>query len=238
MSCAQGNKMTDNADGNVDQGKAPDGDKPIEGDVPAKKVDPVDQELVAKYVEERVKEQIKDFKSKVDSAFEARDAALKKIAEFEKKEREAEVKRLKEEGKEREAYELQLAEQRARADALEKQNTELTRDVAVRGLLANLNFRNDKAVEMAYKEVIGNLVRDENNNWVHRTGIPIREYVKMFADSDDNAFLFKAKVSTGGGGSGPKKEGDTSSGDTGSLFKKSQDEVIKLAMEGKLPSRR
>jgi len=225
--------MTDNVDANVDPSN-PDGVKPPEGTPdPKPKSDPVDKEVVDKYVEERVKEQVKEFKNKVDSAFEARDAALKKIAEFEKKEREAEVKRLKEEGKEREAYELQLAEARARAEALEKQNTELTRDVEVRGILTNYTFRNDKAGEMAYKEIVGQLVRDENNRWVHRSGIPLKDFIKQFADHDDNAFLFKARVSTGGGGGGPVKTGDTSGGKK-SLFKMSQEEVIKLAQEGKL----
>ena len=225
--------MTDKVDANVDA-LDPDGVKPPEGSPdPKTKVDPVDKEVVDKYVEERVKEQVKDFKSKVDSAFEARDAALKKIAEFEKKEREAEVKRLKEEGKEREAYELQLAEARARAEALEKQNTELTRDAEVRGILSSYTFRNDKAGEMAYKEVVGQLVRDENNKWVHRSGIPVKDFIKQFADHEDNAFLFKGRVSTGGGSAGPVKTGDTSGGKK-SLFKMSQEEVIKLAQEGKL----
>ena len=91
---------------------------------------------------------------------------------------------------------------------------------------------------MAFDEVTSQLVQNEKGEWVHKSGVAVKDFVKTFAENEDNAFLFKAKVSTGGGGSGPKKEGDTSSGDTGSLFKKSQDEVIKLAMEGKLPSRR
>jgi DNA repair exonuclease SbcCD ATPase subunit len=234
MSCTQGDVMTDNVDANVDDSNS-DGVKSPEGSPePKTKADPVDKEVVDKYVEERVKEQVKEFKNKVDSAFEQRDLALKKVQEFEKKEREAEVKRLKEEGKEREAYEMQLAEVRARAEALEKQNTELTRDVEVRGILSNYTFRNDKASDMAYRDVVGQLVRDENNKWVHRSGIPIKDFIKQFADHEDNAFLFKARVSTGGGGSGPVKTGDTSGGKK-SLFKMSQEEVIKLAQEGKLP---
>lgn len=227
--------MTDNADTNVEgtvQTLPPEGGKPDEKPtIPTP--NPVDQEVVEKYVAERVNSSLKDIKAKLDSAFEARDLALKKIAEYEKKEREAEVKRLKEEGKEREAYEMQLAQERAAREALERQNTELTRDVEVRGLLSGLNFRNDKANEMAYREIIQQLVRDEKNIWVHRSGIPIKEFIKQFAESDDNAFLFKAKVSTGSGTAGPTGKKETSSGKK-SLFSMSQEEVIKLATEGKL----
>ena len=239
MSCAQGVMMTDNADekvatggdGEGDKGKAPEGGEPT-----TKKSDPVDKELVDKYVEERVKESLKDVKSKLDSAFEARDAALKKIAEYEKKEREAEVKRLKDEGKEREAYETQLAHERAARQALEEENTKLTRDVEVRGLLAGYTFRNDKANELAYQDIVKQLVRDEKGQWVHRSGIPLKEFIKVFADSEDNSFLFKARVSTGGGSAGPKDKSDTSGGKK-KLSEMSQDEVIKLALEGKLPKR-
>jgi len=227
--------MTDNANPNPNGELNPDGVKPDEIKPPVTP-DPVDKEVVEKYVAERVDKSLKEIKGKLDSAFEARDAALKKIAEFEKKEREVEVKRLKEEGKEREAFELQLAQERARVEALERQNTELTRDVEVRGLLSNLNFRNDKAVEMAYKEVVAQLVRDEHNNWVHRSGIPIKEFVKHFSEADDNAFLFKARVSTGSGASGPTSKSDSSGGKK-SLFSMPQEEVIKLAQEGKLPPR-
>jgi hypothetical protein len=234
MSCTQGDMMTDNVDPNVDVNSNPDDDK-SKGDPTnsAPKTDPVDKTLVDKVVEERVNESLKDIKAKLDIAFKTRDDALKEIEAFKKKERDAEVKRLKEEGKEREAYELQLAEQKARADALEKQNTELTRDVEVRGLLSNLSFRNDKAIEMAYREVIGQLVRDETGKWVHRSGIPIKEFIKHFAESDDNAFLFKTKTSTGGGSAGPVSKSESSGGKR-SLFKMSQEEVIKAAIEGKL----
>ena len=194
---------------------------------------PVDKEVVEKYVEERVNESLKNIKSKLDTAFAARDEALRKIAEYEAKEREAEVKRLKDEGKEREAYELQLAAERTKREALEKQNTELTRDVEVRGLLNTLQFRNDKAVEMAYKEIVSQLVRDENNVWVHRSGIPVNEYVKLFSESDDNAFLFRTKASSGSGNVGLSKT-DTSSRGKKSLFEMPQEEVLKLAAEGKL----
>jgi len=178
---------------------------------------PVDKEVVEKYVEERVNESLKNIKSKLDTAFAARDEALRKIAEYEAKEREAEVKRLKDEGKEREAYELQLAAERTKREALEKQNTELTRDVEVRGLLNTLQFRNDKAVEMAYKEIVSQLVRD----------------VKLFSESDDNAFLFRTKASSGSGNVGLSKT-DTSSRGKKSLFEMPQEEVLKLAAEGKL----
>jgi len=187
---------------------------------------------VDKIIQEKVDEQLKDIKSKLDKAFSSRDEALKKVAEFEKEKREAELKRLQDEGKHKEAYEIQLAEEKARREIVEKRNIELTRDIDVRNSLATQPFRNDNALEMAYREIVGQLVQNDQGVWVHKTGISIRDFVKGFADSDDNSFLFKAKASSGSGSNGGKPS-DTSGGKK-SLFQLSQDEVLKLAKEGKL----
>jgi hypothetical protein len=187
-------------------------------------------------VKARVDEALKDIKDKLNKAYGARDEALKKIAEFEQRDREAELKRLQEEGRHKEAFELQLAEERARREALEKQNTELTRDLQVRNALSAQPFRNDNALEMAYREIVGQLVRNEQGVWVHKSGVSIKDYVKTFTDSAENEFLFKPKVSNGAG-SGTGKPADTSGTSKKSLFEMTQEEVIKLAQEGKLPKR-
>ena len=85
------------------------------------KVEPNIDELVAKQVEEA----LKPLKGNLDSAYAARDEALNKLAEIEREKKEAEMKRLQEEGKHKEAYELQLAEERARIKALENEFTSI-----------------------------------------------------------------------------------------------------------------
>lgn len=187
-------------------------------------------------VKKLVQEALKPMKSNLDNAYAARDEALRKIAEFEQKEREAEIKRLQDENKHKEAFDLQLAQERAAREALEKRNVELTRDVELRSALNSIEFRNKNASEMAYKEIVSELVRNDSGNWVHKSGIGISEYVNSFIANDDNAFLLKQKVSTGTGSTATTTQPATGN-EKKSLFKMSQAEVLKLAEEGKLPSR-
>ena len=194
-----------------------------------------DTNLVDKVVQEKLDEALKDIKSKLDKAYGARDEALKKVSDFEQAKRAEELKRLQEEGKYKEAYDMQIAEERTKREVLEKQNVELTRDINVRNALASYPFRNDSASEMAYREIIGQLVRDESGLWVHRSGVSVKDFVKTFAEVEDNAFLFKPKVNNGTGNSGNKPTNTSS--DPKSLFAMSQEDVLKMAREGKLPGR-
>lgn len=221
--------MAENQDLNQDQHNEPENNDNSGNNANTDK----DQDLVAKIVQQKVEEQLKEIKNKLDKAYGARDEALKKVAEFEQSKKDAELKRLQEEGKHKEAYELQLAEERAKREALEKRNVELTRDIEVRNALGTLTFRNDKALEMAYHEVVSSLVQNEQGVWVHRSGVSIKDFVKAFSDNEDNAFLFKQKVSTGSGSSGAKPA-NTSSDSNKSIFSRSQEEVLQLAREGKL----
>jgi hypothetical protein len=209
------NNAQTNANTNNDQAKKPDDD------------------LVTKLVEERINESLKPIKEKLDKAYSARDEALRKIAEYEQKEKEAELKRLQEEGKHKEAYEMQLAEERAKREAIEKRNIELTRDLEVKNVLTSVEFRNDRAAEIAYKEVVTQLVQNENGAWVHRSGVSIRDFIKSFVDDDNNAFLLKPKASSGSGSTSVKPSVSSGS-EKKSLFSMSQEEVLKMAREGKL----
>lgn len=198
-----------------------------------KSKDQKDEDMVNKLVQERLDAELKGIKDKLNSAFEQRDAALKKVAEAEAKEREATLKKLEEDGKHKEAAEMRLAEANAKIAALEKHNTELSRDNEVRDALKGYQFRNDRAYDMAYKEVVANLVRNDKGQWVHRSGISIKDYCEAFSKDEDQSFLFKAKTNSGAGTTpGGKGEGDT--GRKTSLFDMSQDEVLKLAREGKI----
>ena len=192
-----------------------------------------DDTTIEKLVQEKLEEALKPIKGKLNESYKARDEALKKLAELEQKQKEEHMKRLEEEGKHKELLELQLAEERAKREAIEKRNTELSRDVKVRASLSNLEFRNQRAVEIAYKEIVGNLIQDENGNWKHASGVSIDEYVQAFAKDEENAFLFKVKANAGGGTSSSQSSSNQSSTKK-SLFEYSQEEIIKMAQEGKL----
>ena len=197
------------------------------------KIDLSDPEIQA-LVKAAVAEELKEVKAKLDAAYGKRDEALQRVAEFEQKERDAEVARLQEEGKHREAFDLQLAEMKASRDALIKRNIELTRDIDTRNALAGFSFRNEKAAKMAFEEVTGQLVQNEAGEWVHKSGVTVKDFVKAFAENEDNAFLFKQKQNSGNGSQDPKPP---QGGKPKSLFEMTQDEVLKMAAEGKLPGR-
>jgi len=197
---------------------------------------PVTQEEINALVQKQVAEAISNVKSKLDGAFSQRDEALKRLAELEQKEKERELQKLQEEGKHKEAYEMQLAEEKARREVAEKKNIELTRDMEVRNNLSALPFRNDQAREMAYREIVSGLVRNEEGLWIHRSGASISDYVAAFAAKEDNIFLFKQKANTGTGVTATTPSTPTTS--PKKLSEMSQEEVLKLAAEGKLPKRK
>lgn len=191
-----------------------------------------DKDLIEKLVEERIGENLKPIKDKLDSAYTARDEALKKLAEYEQKEKEAELKRLQEEGKHKEAYEMQLAEEKAKREVLEKRNIELSRDIELKSILAEYTFRSNNASAMAYKEIVEQLIQNENGTWTHRSGVSIKDFVKSFSENDDNSFLFKQKTSSGSGSTGVNT--NKSMEKPASIFDLTQEEVLKRAREGKL----
>lgn len=198
-----------------------------------------DQTLVEKLVQERLDADLAKIKKSLDGAYQQRDELKAKVIAFEAKEREMTLKRLNEEGKFKEAYELQLSEERAANAALAKQNMELSRDVSVREALRSYAFKNDKAAEMAFKEITSNLVQNESKQWVHRSGITVKEYCDAFSKDEDQSFLYKVKTNSGAGvaattsGSG----NPNSTNKPTSLFNLPQAEVLKMAAEGKFGAR-
>lgn len=197
-----------------------------------KKVDNED-DPVEKVVKQRVEESLKPLKGKLDDAYKRRDEALKKAAELEQKLKEQEIEKLQAQGKEKEALEMQLAEEKAKREALEKRNTELSRDVEVRSLLNTLPFRNEKAVEIGYREIVSQLHQDASGVWKHASGISINEFILAFAKDEDNAFLFKVKANTGGGTSNGTSVPDTTKKQK-PLMSYTNEELIQMAREGKL----
>ena len=186
----------------------------------------------------KVEESLKEIKSKLDSAYSARDAAHKKLAEIERKDREASLKALEEAGKWKEASEVRLTEEQAKRNELQAQfeelqrvNLELTRDAKIRDAMRTVQFRNSKAETMAFKDIAAELIRDEKGNWVHKTGVSIEDFVKAFTEDEANGFLVIPKTSTGGG---TQQIAGISSSSSPSLFQRKQSEVLKMAAEGKL----
>lgn len=186
-----------------------------------------EEERVKKLVQAGIDEELKKIKSKLDAAYKVRDEALAKAEALEAAKKEAELARLKEEGKFKEAFEMELAEEKAKRLALERKNIELTRDLELKSQLSSLEFRNENAIKMAYREIVEQLVQNEQEVWVHRSGVSIADFVKTFAADEANSFLFKQKLSSGGGGAPPK--GTPKPNENGSVFSLSQAEVLKRA---------
>ena len=197
-----------------------------------------DKDMIANLVKERLEKELAPIKGNLDKAYAARDEALKKVAEFERKERDANLKRLEEEGKHQEAFEIRLSEERAKNADLERRNMELSRDVVVREALRGYAFRSDKAAEMAFKEIITNLIQKDAGVWIHRSGMSVKDYCEAFSKDEEQSFLFKAKTNSGAGTQSTATGAGTGTGkEKKSIFDYSQEEVLKMAAEGKLPTK-
>lgn len=157
------------------------------------------QEELQKIIEAKVNEELSGIKSKLDHAYEQRDEAIKKAVAYEEERKQREIQQLEEEGKHKEAYDLKVSELSARLQEKEKQITELTRDNVVRDALKGLDFRNDTAADFAYRDVVSQLIQDENGKWVHRTGASVKDFIESFRKDEDKEFLFKPKISSGSG---------------------------------------
>ena len=182
-----------------------------------------------------VSDALKPIKTSLDNAFAARDEAQRLLDEKNRKEREAEAARLEAEGKIKEAAEMRVAEERNAREQAERRVTELTRDTEIRSALAAVEFRNKNAHDMAYQAILRDVMKNDKGEWVYKDGSSIQVAVNKFAAADENAFLLKPRQSSGGGGSAPA--GGPTGGET-SLFKMSQDQVLEMARQGKLPTRR
>lgn len=163
-------------------------------------VTPIDLSTIPDDVRQKILDEgLKDIKSKLDSAYSARDAAITEAATLKEAQRQQEIARLQAEGKDKEAAELQLKAEKARADALEETNTRLTRDAEVRTALLGYKFRTVAAARTAANEVTIDLVRDQNGVWVHKSGITIDAAAKKFLSDPENEYLLQPKENSGSG---------------------------------------
>lgn len=206
----------------------PDGNEPSNNE-PQTQLTP--EQMAEKLAEER----LAPIKQKLDAAYAKLEEANKKADAAEAARKELEIKRLQDEGKVAEALQRQLDDEKARREQLEAQNVQLSRDTQVRAAIQELGiqFVSGNASEMAYKEIVSRLVRNDQGQWVSTTGASIRDTVSGLAGDENFAFLLKAKTNSGAGTSGNNGT-PTPAKPSGSLFKLSQDEVLKMAMEGKL----
>lgn len=183
-------------------------------------------------IEKLVEERLAKMKANMDRMAKERDEALKKAAEIEKAKKEAEIARMKEEGKMQEALEMELAEAKAKLSLYEQDITSLRRDSVVNDALSGLEFRNEKSREMARREIVDDLIQNEEGQWVHKSGSSIKDYISSYAKNEDNSFLFRIKSNTGAGTNTSGGIPDTTQ--KKSILEMSTSEVLDLAKKGQL----
>jgi len=191
-----------------------------------------------------VKDDLAPIKEKLNSAYGERDRLKSELAEAKKKIRDAELEQLKNEGKEKEHFEGVIEDLKKESSDkddviadLKDQIVALTRDNQVQKYLSGFTFKNDRAQNLAVQTVTDDLVQDEKGKWVAKNGKSIKDFVKEFAEDEDNEFLFKPKENRGTGKQPGAKPGEKTNAGT-SLFDLPQSEVLRMASEGKLPARK
>lgn len=189
------------------------------------------EDMINKLVEERLSK----IKASLDKAYAERDAAVRERVRLEEKEKQSKLKALEDEGKHKEAAEMRLAELQEKLVIAESKVVELSRDSAVKDALTSLDFRNDRSSQMAYRDIIDQLIQDpDTGSWIHKSGVSIKDFVSQYAKNEDNAFLFKPKTNsgagTGGVGGTPKLDPNKK------ISEMSTEEVLQLAASGKLGS--
>ena len=184
-------------------------------------------------LEKMVEERLAKVKSNLDKAYAERDEAIKQRVALEEEKKQAKLKSMEAEGKHKEIAEMKVAELQERLKIAEERNTALSRDAAVRDALTGLDFRNDRSQQMAYRDVVDQLVQDpETGQWIHKSGASIKEFVGAFAKDEDNTFLFKPKTNSGSGvgnmSGTPKLDPNKKMADLSTA------EILQLAAAGKL----
>lgn len=187
---------------------------------------------VQELINAEVSKAIKNIKGNLDNAYAERDAYKAKIAEAEAAKQAAEIAALEKAGKHQEVMQIQMNELTKKLETYEQKNTELSRDNAVRSQLNGLDFRNDKAANMAYSDIVSSLTKDVNGNWVHSSGASIAEAVSSYAKDDKNAFLFNVKANAGTGTTVSKPATGTTP--VKSIKEMDQMELLQAIAEGKI----
>ena len=183
-------------------------------------------------VDEEVSKAIKNIKVNLDNAYKERDEALSQMEKVKAEKRQAEISSLEQQGKHAEAMQMKLNEVNKRLEQYEQKNTELSRDNAVRTQLNALNFKSEKAANMAYSDIVNSLKKDATGNWVHESGSSIGETVSNYAKDENNAFLFSVKANMGSGISPAKPS--TGTNPVGSIKDMSTEEMLNAVAKGQV----
>lgn len=196
------------------------------------KVEETKQPNIKQLVDEEVSKAIKNIKVNLDNAYKERDEALSQVNKIKEEKRQAEISSLEQQGKHSEAMQMKLSELNKRLEQYEQKNTELSRDNAVRTQLNALNFKSEKAANMAYSDIVNSLKKDASGNWVHESGSSITETVSNYAKDENNAFLFSVKANMGSGISPAKPS--TGTNPVGSIKDMSTDEMLNAVAKGQI----
>ena len=196
------------------------------------KVKETKQPDIKQLVDEEVSKAIKNIKVNLDNAYKERDEALSQVNKIKEEKRQAEISSLEQQGKHSEAMQIKLNELNQRLEQYEQKNTELSRDNAVRTQLNALNFKSEKAANMAYSDIVNSLKKDASGNWVHESGTSINETVSNYAKDENNAFLFSVKANMGSGISPAKPS--TGTNPVGSIKDMSTDEMLNAVAKGQV----
>ena len=187
---------------------------------------------VKQMVDEEVSKAISNIKLNLDNAYKERDNALGEIEKIKVEKRQAEISSLEQQGKHSEAMQIKLNEMNVKLEAYEQKNTELSRDNAVRTQLNSLNFKSEKAANMAYSDIVKSLKKDALGNWVNENGTSINETVSNYSKEDNNAFLFSVKANTGTGITPAKPSTGTTP--VSSIKDMSTDEMLNAVSKGQI----
>jgi hypothetical protein len=182
-------------------------------------------------VEKIVNDRLKGMKTNVDKAYKLAEELKRENTRLKEAQTAAERKKLESEGKQAEADKLRIAELE---ELLTVRNTELlgfTRDRQVEKAISALSFRNDYAKEVALKDIVNELVQDDDGAWVHKSGASLADYVKAFAKDPNREFLFKPKENNGTGSTSPKNAANQR---PKSVVGMSSEELLKAAAAGQL----
>ena len=183
-------------------------------------------------VNAEVAKAIKNIKGNLDNAYSERDTYKNEIAKIKADAQATEIAGLEKQGKHQEVMAIQMADLTRKLETYETKNTELSRDNAVRAQLNGLDFKNEKAATMAYGDIVSNLAKNADGEWMHTSGVTINEAVSSYGKDDKNSFLFNVKANVGSGTSPVKSAVGTIP--TKSIKDMDQSEVLKAIANGTL----
>lgn len=181
--------------------------------------------------------ELKKMKENMDRMSKERDKAIREKVALEEEKREQETKRLEKEGKLTEALQLKLTAAEERARLLQEKLDARTRNEIVDRALSKIEFRSPKLATLARNEIIGELQRDSDGEWVHKSGVSLDDFIKTYVEDEENASMFAPRNNSGSRSqpSTREQQSDTGARGTPKSFKGvPASQMLELARKGKL----